>query len=139
MRERFGSVGFVIRRELGDSLHPGWEVQVGQVKRMVPGSGLMIRQLITTGPARLSLRIRLDSLDDYLAMQAMLGRTSTLVLLNQFTNARGRTLFEDGCTWEYLDDTTLDELGPPKYELSGRIEAIATFERAFEPATGRAS
>lgn len=139
MREKFGNVPFTIRRDIGEGLHPGWEMQIRQVKRAIPGSGITIRQMMGSDLARVTLRLRMDSMDAYLAMQAMLGRTSTLVLRSRFSNARGRTLFEDEETWEYLDGTTLDQLGPPKYEISGRVEVVATFERAFDPGTGRAS
>lgn len=138
MREQFGTVGFRIRRTPGEGLHPGWEPIVVQVKRLIPGSGVFSRQLIGKGMAKVTLLCRFDSVSDYMAMQALLGRTSTLVLRHRFTNVRGRTLYEDEETWEYLDNTTLDELSKPKYEISGMVEATATFERAFDPGNGRA-
>lgn len=138
MREQFGNIGFRIRIQGDESVYPGWQPQVAQVKRMIPGSGVMVRQLIAKMPAAISLRLVLDSCDDYMALQAMLGRTSTLVLRSRFTNARGTTTHEDGETWEYLTNTTLDGLGAPLFEIGGEVEVSATFERAFDPGNGRA-
>lgn len=138
MREQFGNVRFDVLIQGNENVYPGWKPNIRQVKRMIPGSGLMARQLMGKGPSAISLRLELDSFDDYMALQAMLGRTSTLVLRSRFTNARGTTLYEDGVAWEYLDWTTLDDLSEPFYEIAGAVEATATFERAFDTGNGRA-
>lgn len=139
MREQFGTVGFYVRIQGSEDVYPGWKPNIRQAKRMIPGSGLMVRQLMGTGPSSISLLLALDSFSDFMQLQAMLGQTSTLVLRSRFTNVRGTTLHEDGETWEYLDWTTLDDLGEPHFEIDGAVEVVATFERAFDTATGGAS
>ena len=139
MREKFGNISFTVLIQGDEDVYPGWQPNVLQVKRQIPGSGLLVRQLMGYGPSFITLRLDLDSRADYMALQAMIGKTSTLVLRSKFTNAVGRTYHDDGEEWEYLDWTTLDALSPPSIEIGGAVEATATFERAFNPANGRAN
>lgn len=139
MREKFGTTSFHVLIQSDEDVYPGWQMRALQVKRMVPGSNVMIRQFMGTEPATLTLWLTLDSHRDYMALQANLGRTSMLVLRSRFTNARGTTTYHDGVEWEYLNNTTLGALGAPRFEIDGSVEAIATFERAFNPGNGRAS
>lgn len=139
MREKFGTTSFSVLIQGDEPVYPAWQPNALQAKRMVPGSNVLVRQLMGFAPASITLRIVLDSHRDYMALQANIGRTSTLVLRSRFTNARGTTEFHDGEQWENLNNTTLDALGAPRFEIDGSVEVLATFERAFNPGNGRAA
>lgn len=140
MREMYGSVGFGVLIRGDEQVYPGWELATRIVERMIPGSGEMARYDMGGGMAMatVTLRLDLDSFDDYMALQAGINREDTLVLRSRYSNARGTTKNEDGDLWEYLDGTTLVSLGAPAYEIGGAVEVVATFRRPFDLATGRA-
>ncbi len=136
-REQFGNVGFAVLIQGDEEVYPGWQPQIRMVKRAIPGSNEIARYNMGAGPSTIALRLELDSHAAFMALQAKLKTLDTLVLRSRFTNSRGITEHDRGERWEMLPDTLLDLLSAPSYRIDGAVEVMATFERVFDPRTGR--
>lgn len=133
-----GIVWFRVRAEDGHR-PPAWSSPEVNARTFVfPGSfpPKSETQVISIGPAQLRWRLYFDSVDAFQEMMTKLGTTSTLTVLHNVQSHSGTYRDIHGVGYVDLPGTTLMALDAEAPEVDGQIEAIATFQRHIDPATG---
>lgn len=134
----FDDIRFTILITGREDVYPGWRFAPTIVTRHIPGSNRAIVQHMGTPPASLSLRLEMADVDAYRALLARIGTVGSLVLLADFTSARGAVWHEHDRDYERLDDVLLAGLADEAFRVGGEVEVTATFQRAMNPLTGKA-
>lgn len=133
-----GIVWFGVRAEEG-SRPPAWtSPEVNARTYVFPGSfpPKSETEIISIGPSQLRWRLYFPTMDDFHAMQAKLGTTDTLTVLANVQSHRGTYQEIHGLGYIQLPGTLLLALDEDSPEIHGPMEAVATFQRHIDPATG---
>lgn len=117
---------------------PDWEVEPIVSSRHIPGSYTTIVQYHGMGPATVTYRLELDSVEEYRKLVARIMTMVTLTTLGNHASVRGRIEYRLGHVYEHLDNTLLAGIRNVTFAVDGFVEADVTFQRAFNPATGGA-
>lgn len=118
---------------------PAWTApEVNARTFVIPGSFPPVSEIeiISIGPSSLTWRLHFDSLDDYHAMLAKLTTTDTLTVPENVQSHKGTYRPIHGEGYIELTGTTLLGLDADAPDPEGSIEAVATWQRHIDPATG---
>jgi hypothetical protein len=115
---------------------PAWTSPEVNVKTFIFLSGASEPQVMPSGVSTLTWRLHFDTLDDYWAMLAKLTTTATLTVPANVQTHRGTERPIHGEDYVDLPGTMLLGLSADAPDPDGQIEAVATFQRHIDPATG---
>lgn len=125
----------------GSGVYPDWAHPPIRPTFHIPNSNRTVVQHMGRGEATLTLRVEIDSMDEYRDLCALQGTTGTLTLLAGFTRAVGSDPYHlDGRDYEDLDSVELVDIG--RVAIAPGAEYVAcdvTFARAMDPLTGEAA
>jgi hypothetical protein len=134
-----GVAWFGVRAERGTTTPPAWtSPEVNARTVVIPGSfpPRSEREVISFGLSRVTWRLWFPDDDAYHTMLAKLGTSDVLTVLDRVQSHRGDVVMISDRRYIKLPDTFLATLNADSPDLSGQIEAVATFERHIDPATG---
>lgn len=134
----FDGVRFRVQSTDG-GVYPDWQYQPTIVTRHIPGSNSAITQVMGTPPATLTLRLVFADIAAYRAFMAKQAVTGRLTLLANLTSASGTVEHLLGRDYEHLYGVLLTGISDTVVNVDKSVECSATFLRAMDPATGRAS
>lgn len=121
---------------LWDDPTPAWTSPTVNANTFVFLGGGSDTQIMPTGPSTLTWRLHFDTLDDYWMMLAKLTLTQTLTVPANVQSHRGAHRTIHGRGYIELPSTTLIRLDADAPNPDGEIEAVATWQRHIDPATG---
>lgn len=121
---------FTVLADSASGVYPDWNPVTSVVTDYIVGSNNFEKQILGFGEARISLRLKFDSREQFRAFQASWFRKATLVLLAQFTRHEGEVRHWQGRDYEFYPDTLLESISGVENYVDGTVECSATFTRS---------
>ena len=121
---------FTVMADSASGVYPDWSPVTHVVTDYIVGSSNFEKQILGFGEARITLRLKFDSRDQFRAFQARWFSKQTLVLLAQFARHEGEVRHWLGRDYEFYPDTLLEDIGSVLHQVGGTVECTATFTRS---------
>lgn len=137
----FDDIRFRIMRDARSGVYRDWDgMEPIYADEHIPYSNHTVSELIGFTPAIVTWRLMMDR-DAYHALLARLGTTGTLTVLAGFQSLKGTQYptGQPGRVYEQLDHVRLRAMPSREFHVGGDVEVEATFERAVDPVTRRAT
>lgn len=136
----FDGVPFTVLAQEGEAVYTDWDQPHDEALFRIYDSNTTIVQHLGAGLATWTVTLGFEDLATYWALKARQTAVGVLTILAGYTSARGTEYHFNGEHLEDLEAVELVRLSPAKIAVGHEwIETEATFRRAMNPLTGRAS